>query len=287
MALWVNFDKIRPDATPEQQRSWVWWQVRSVFYQLRRRKTLTVESLAEHTECSVNEEEAEEKEVLESLMAALDPDERHIVQFHLDGYRGDEIGQQMGISRNNYYQRMHRAIGKMKRLALTLAALVAASSLAIAVIPQWRHAVFRLWQHDAEAVDSLPEEKTAPPVIKQLSDTIASQQTPQASIVKTMTVIEPMQPLYTFQYYDDVPFLEPHIHQDSISVTLEGSRLTIIGAKGETVKVFDLAGHLVAMQTADNICIIDILPPTDVFSGWSRYTYCLTIGNRPPIMVYL
>ena len=41
IALWLNLDKLRPDATPGEERAWVRWQVQSWFEHMGRRRQLS------------------------------------------------------------------------------------------------------------------------------------------------------------------------------------------------------------------------------------------------------
>ena len=53
IALWENFDKLRPGASASQERSWVRWQARSVFYQIGRQKRLSTVPLCDGGVCGL------------------------------------------------------------------------------------------------------------------------------------------------------------------------------------------------------------------------------------------
>ena len=113
MVNWNNLDKLRPDATPSQERAWVGWRARSVFFRIGRTRQLPTEPLTDEIANSVVADESHRlAEILEGCMSSLSDGERQMMQLYLDGYNAEEIGQQIGVSRDAVYQRMHRAINR-------------------------------------------------------------------------------------------------------------------------------------------------------------------------------
>ncbi len=290
IALWENFDKLRPDASPRQERAWVCWQARSVFYQIERRHTLATEPIAKELADSLADDESQHrKELVEELLSALSSDDRHIVQFWLEGYSGDEIGDKMGISRDNVYQRMRRIILKLRRLAFILLALLLTSSIAVAVVPQWKRLFFNSGHIEETVVDTVPELTTpeprvasTPPDTVILADSIEMParhrmeplEMPLTSDVIDMLVIE-----------DPPGELQPVPRQNKPTVLVKNSRLIISGVDGELVKVY-CGGKLLAAQKAGCVCLIDLFPIPDAYGFWhSEYT--LQIGTRPAILLEL
>ena len=295
IALWENHEKLRPDALPWQERAWVYWQARSVFYRIeRRQKTATVpinEALADSV---TDEESLHNKEIIEELMSTLSPDEQRMLQLHLAGYEGDEISNKMGVSRNTVYQRMRRAIQKMQRVALILVALLLTIATAVAVVPQWRKTIFKGGTVKETPIDTIAVHigtQAALPAESQ-HDTItaiidsASRPTPQK-----LEPIEPMpslDPVEMISITDELP--PPHL-DDIPTIWREGSLLFITGAAGEIVRIYDLGGNLVAAKRATEFCFIDLYPIFSTYAGfWTiqgRHDYLIQIGSRPALRIQL
>lgn len=285
LALWENFDKLRPGATPGQERAWVRWQARSVFFQINRRKKPDTEPLTDAIADNIADENSSNSEILDDLMAALDPDERQMLQLYLDGFHGEEIGRQMAISRNTYYQKLHRAILKMRRVSLIVLVLILTSATAIAIVPQWRHFFFDRWEDEKQVSDTIPQKPDKIEEEPLPSDSVPQQHNNHIRAQQPLVSLEQIAPLDILDIIGvaDTIYMAPK--QDSLSISLIGNRLTITGAKGEIVRLYDLSGHILFWQEAEGICIIDIIPNMDFFSGWSRNKYILEIGKRTPIMI--
>ena len=102
--------------------------------------------------------------------------------------------------------------------------------------------------------------------------------------------LEPLPPLSTLQVLQNPvspDTLSPLEMDDMPLVSVDGMTLTITGASGERIKVYDNNGNLVACQVASSICIIDLFPCTDALSCCRRNTFILQIGNRPTLRLEL
>lgn len=300
--LWENLGKLRPNSTPWQERAWVRWQARSVFYQTDRRKTLPTEPLTDTlSNTAADEESVHRKELLDNLLSTLTPDEQRMMQLYLDGYRGEEIGTAMGLNRDAVYQRMHRAIQKMRRVVLILLALLLTSLVAIAVVPEWRQLFFGTGSDEPTPIDTIPTQER--PTTQRTNHTDTLTPTPTAKQAPKAKP-EPLKKMPTLDILSliDVPDeqLEPleAPRNDEPTVSLDGSRLTITGVDGELVRVFDCSGNLISAQKASVICTIDLFPSTSTFLGLasngsalgttSKCTeYIVMIGNRPPLKVQI
>ena len=298
--LWENFGKLRTNSTTWQERAWVRWQARSVFYQIDRRKTLYTEPLTEDFfHSTADEESVHRKELLDSLISTLTPDEQQMMQFYLDGYHGDEIGAAMGINRDAVYQRMHRTIQKMRRVVLILLALLLTSLVAIAVVPEWRQ--FFFGGKNNETPPSTPTQPPKEPVPQPIDTIPHTNQVKQAPKAKA----EPLEKMPTLDILSlilslmDVPdeTIEPPSDVEP-TISLDGSRLTITGVDGELVRVFDCSGNLIAAQKASVICTIDLYPSTSTFRGLASNgsamstrskcdEYVVMIGDRPALKVQI
>ena len=288
IALWENFDKLRQDVTPGQERAWVYWQARSVFFQDGRRKTLTTVPITEAIADVVPDEEARHRsEIIEELLAALNPDEQRVVRLYLEGYQGDEIGEKMGVSRDAIYQRMRRIVKKLRSVALILVAMLLVSAIAVAVVPQWRRAFFGLWKSEEAVADTVPAQAGSRPA---LQDTVPpAEMTGKVSRQKAQ--LEKMPPLdivdlvchnekYLESYADR---FTPLLLQDVPTISRDGASLIVTGADGEMIRVYDFTGKLVFAQRAGALCIIDLFPNT---SDWyCKNEYILRIGNHPDLKV--
>lgn len=285
IALWENFGKLRPDATSGQERAWVRWQARSVFYQIDRRQVLPTAPLSDRLSNSVAEEDARQrKETLEELLSSLDPDEQRMLRMYLEGYRGEEISAAMGISRNNFYQRMHRAILKMRSVALIVLALVFASGVAIAIAPQWRHLIFV----GGEPEDTVPDTHPVPPKaaapVAPPRDTVAPPPTARPDTLPPRETVEYLPPLVLSGEMSAPRKMPSRMEHDSVTISVDGTRLVITGAEGEWIRVYDYGGMLVASQMASRICIIDLYPSLNHFA---KKCFRLKIGNRTPLQLQL
>lgn len=288
IALWQNFGKLRRDASTGQERAWVRWQARSVFYQIERRRRISTVPIDENLQSdNIADEEAQQrKETLDNLLAALSPEEQRMMRLYLDGYQGDEIGERMGISRNTVYQKIRRALQKMRNVAIVLLAMLLTTAIAVAVVPEWRQFIFGGGEEEIaiDTVDDYEElgEQTMVPIQKD-STTMAVKK----HVYRQPEPIEMLPPLDMFTPSDVPEELSPLEMDDMPTVSVDGMTLTITGASGERIKVYDNSGKMVACQIAGSICIIDLFPCTDAFSSSRRNTFILQIGNRPTLRLEL
>ena len=143
IALWLHLDQLRTDVSPKEEKAWVWWMTRTTLDHLHRSQQLPLQALTEAiAETIPDADNSAVEEDIEELMAALSPEEQQLVRLHIEGYRADEIAETLGLGRDTVYQRMHRALGKARKVLLVLFLLLVASTVAIAVVPQWRQRVF-------------------------------------------------------------------------------------------------------------------------------------------------
>lgn len=290
IALWENYDKLRLDASPAQERAWVRWQARSVFYQIVRRRKVPTIPIGDNLQVDniADEEAHQRKETLDNFLAALSHEDQRMMKLYLDGYQGDEIGERMGISRNTVYQRMRRAVQKMRNVALVLLAMLLTTALAVAVVPEWRQYIFGGWGIKETHSDTIPEPNEPEPAVTQL-EPIPPTPAKKTSFRKPQP-LEPLPPLSTLQVIQNPvspDTLSPLEMDDMPLVSVDGMTLTITGASGERIKVYDNNGNLVACQVASSICIIDLFPCTDALSCCRRNTFILQIGNRPTLRLEL
>lgn len=111
LSLWEHYGSLRPKANVLQERSWVFWHTRTVLNHLHRRPSPTLVPLM----VDVVDESDDSKEQLEDLIACLGDNDRALVRLRLEGYDATEIAQQLHISRDAVYQRLHRIIDGLKK----------------------------------------------------------------------------------------------------------------------------------------------------------------------------
>ena len=294
IALWENFDKLRRDASPNQERAWVRWQARSVFYQIGRKHKPSTLPLNDNLSNNISDEESHQRnEFIDDLIASLAPDEQHMLRLYLEGYNGDEIGKKMGISRDNYYQRMHRTIQKLRYIALILLALIFTSAIAIAIVPQWRQSIFNGIIPKEKVTDTVPKEsplKSSKRLTPSPDDTASEQfsmQTPPEITHPTVVHLECLTPMEPIDKTDVPEKLSPLAKHNDLTLSINGTYFTIPGAAGETVRVYDMAGNLVFGQKTGSFCFINLLPNIGAFFIDDWYQYKLQIGTRPLLLIKL
>ena len=285
IALWENYGKLRPQSTPHQERAWVRWQARSVFDQIGRRQQLSTEPLTEVlVDTLADEDTLQRRETMDDLLAALTPDEQRLMRLYLEGYSPDEISKQLGLNRYAVYQRMHRAVKKMRGVVLILLALMLTAAVAVAVVPQWRHLLFG---NDDETKEMVTDTTSAPP-----DTTVAIAEPPSTDTVVPIVRKEPRPVLEPVEHLpaailtaisDEPPPIPEH---NDITLSVDGNRLTIIGAVDEMVRIYDMSGILVASRQCSGFCIFDLFPNTDAFA-FERNNFRIEIGSRPALLLKL
>ena len=275
IAMWLHFDTLRPDATPGEVRSWVYWQCRSSLdLQRRLQRPLQQPLTALMEETLAADDSSQEKEEIEHLMAALIPDDQRLVRLHLEGYRAEEIAEALGLTRDAVYQRWHRALQKMRSVLAVLLFVAVASGLAIAVVPQWDRAVF----HRSKAIE---EPEPTP-----------QKQEPERAVSKSDTAMTDM-PLDTavpMPLREPIPLPErlqavPLLYEDSllppkqhISISLSGSTVIVSGLSGERVTLKAHNGFVLSSQECYGVWVYQLFPSYR-FSLANSNSYELQIGD--------
>ena len=138
--LWLHISELDMNAKPYQQKAWVEWQVRHVLSHSRKPREMehNMPELPDNDAAA----EAERRTLVADLMAQLQDGDRQLMQMRLEGYSADEIANTMGIKRDAVYQRIHRIVARLRKILIVLLFILAASAIVVAVVPQWRKAVF-------------------------------------------------------------------------------------------------------------------------------------------------
>ena len=277
IALWLHFDALRPDATPAEKRAWIYWQCRSTLDLQRRLQKPSMQPLTTLLEETVADEDTRHtQEEMEELMAALSHEEQRLVGLYLEGYKTKEIADLMNLSHDTVYQRMHRALGKARKAMLLTLLLLVASTVAIAVVPQWRQRVFNGGEPAAE--DTLPVSVPAPvaTVAPGVVDTL-----PAPIEIDTLLPREMPPPVehinfstIDFASFGDTPPPPSAKRLLPATISITGSILTVSGLDGEWVILYDKYGRVLSSKRCRGMCTF---PIKGCFYG--TYQYNLPVGD--------
>lgn len=273
IALWRHFDQLRPDATLQEERAWVRWQTRSVLDFHRRMQRPTPLPLTPGmADMQAADDILEQQEELEELMSTLNDDERRMLRLQLEGYRADEIAEAMGLKRDAVYQRLHRVVGKMRRVALLLVLLCLAVTVAVAVVPQWREQVFSRTEEEEK-----PEEEAVSPTEIPSPTPVVPLEVPVDTVAPRQAWIPP-EPLPHLNAPADTSLPDLPARKPEVGIAYNDGKLILTGlVDGELVVIRNPKGVLVALKrTHGSTCTIELTTDRLSYS-----TYILQIGNRP------
>ena len=273
IALWRHFGQLRPDATLQEERAWVRWQTRSVLdFQRRMQRPTPLPLTPGMADLQAADDILEQQEELEELMSTLNDDERRMLRLQLEGYRADEIAEAMGLKRDAVYQRLHRVVGKMRRVALLLVLLCLAVTVAVAVVPQWREQVF---SHTEE--EEKPEEEAVSPTEIPSPTPVVPLEVPVDTVAPRQAWIPP-EPLPHLNAPADTSLPDLPARKPEVGIAYNDGKLILTGlVDGELVVIRNPKGVLVALKrTHGSTCTIELT--TDRLS---YTTYILQIGHRP------
>ncbi len=205
------------------------------------------------------------------------------MRLHLEGYHADEIAEHMGLKRDAVYQRMHRALAKARRAIAVLLMLVGASALAIALVPQWRTAVFHTEPPAAEPAEVVvePVEPPESPSAVLEEEPLSEGMSADTPAVQPRALLEPLPPIpleslvgCLAEQHEPPP---PPPREDVI-VYVHGKSLTVKGPKDEFIRVYNERGVLVAAKRCRGRCTIENFAaphPDDI------RRYAVQIGSNP------
>lgn len=273
IALWRHFGQLRPDATLQEERAWVRWQTRSALdFQRRMQRPTPLPLTPGMADLQAADDILEQHEELEELMSTLNDDERRMLRLQLEGYRADEIAEAMGLSRDAVYQRFHRAVVKMRRVALLLALLCVAATVAVAVVPQWRVQVFSYTEEE-----EIPEEEVVSPIESPSPTPVVPLEVPVDTVAPRQAWIPP-EPLPYLTASNDTIIPDLPARRPEVGIAYNDGKLVLTGlVDGELVVIRNPKGVLVALKrTHGTTCAIELA--TDRLS---YTTYILQIGHRP------
>ncbi len=316
LRLWQHFDELRPDAQPHERKAWVEWQTRHVLEHAgRRQRPEPLSELPEQVDGDALVD-VEIRTLINDLLVQMQPDERQLVQMRLEGYSANEIAKEMGLSRDAVYQRMHRALAKARKVLLVLFLLLVASTVAIAVVPQWRHRVFGGGEPAVE--DTLPVSVPAAlsPALSvvgdSIGDTVVTRRTwiPPEPLSHLVTVADTVLPVPVpgiagpcgcsdsarggGQRADCVPFDDTDEEQQEeeadVTIRVVGNNIVVEGVRDERVDVFDSRGRLVATARCNDHCMLTIGMQDHSYSPTTTSgtnAFWVQVGDRPRQQVFI
>ena len=282
IALWLHFKELIPDATHGEKRAWVYWLTRTTInHKLRKPSVETMLLTSEQTDSLTDEASLCDRENIEDIMASLSPDEQHMVRLRMEGYKADEIASIMGLKRDAVYQRMHRAVVKMRQVLLILFLVLVLSTLAVAVVPSWRKTVIeKVHQKEDKGAlrGEMPSTKPQDVVKGSQPEDILQEETsctpvrverlPDADAKALISCIN--------GECDTLPAgLEAMLPEPIIVVSMR--QLIVTGIYGERVSVYVQGGTLVSSQVCNGICVVGFLR--------DGVSYRIQVGRRPPIIL--
>lgn len=114
--VWHGFDTLDADSTARQVNRWLQRVMYTTFVShLRHWHRSEVMVPLEEAE-SLAAGDDDNVELIQALLMHLSPDERQIVEQHLQGYTHAEIAERNQLTRMAVAQRIHRIIQKLKKL---------------------------------------------------------------------------------------------------------------------------------------------------------------------------
>lgn len=309
IALWLHFDKLRPGTSPHEEKAWVRWLTRTTLDHQCRHQRPPMLALTNAMAESIPENGSMAEDI-EDLMAVLSSEEQQLLRLHIEGYRADEIAQTMGLNRDAVYQRLHRAVGKMRRVALLLLLFCLVATVAVAVVPQWRQWVTSRTVKEEKPLEApLKPSESKPLFVDTMSTTIvdtparrrvwvAPAPLPYLVDVHDTTIPSPRVPCGCPDTIGTIGQREDCISFDDYDESVEETLppVTIIvnhdiivveGAEDEPVNVYDAQGRLVATVQCNGRCslVIGANSNNSTTSGYAAYW--VEVGSRPRQQVFL
>lgn len=282
IALWLHFKDLIPEASRGEERAWVYWVTRTAInHQLRKPSIETMLLTPDQADCLSDGASMHDKEDIDDLLASLSPDEQRMMRLRMEGYKTDEIASILELNRDTVYQRMHRAVVKVRQIMLILFLVLMLSTLAIAVVPSWRKAVIEKVHQKEEKepyqadesdtklqyagmegqTEEMPLEETAPAPVR-------VERLPDADAEALISCVN--------GECDTLPVsLEAMLPEPIIVVSQR--QLIVTGIYGERVSVYVQGGALVSSQVCNGICVVGFLR--------DGVSYRIQIGRRKAVIL--
>lgn len=316
LRLWQRYGELRREAAPHERKAWVEWQARHVLNHAgRRERPVAMSDLPEQADGDTIDE-AEVRMLVDDLLAQLHPDERQLLQMKMEGYSAGEIAKKMGLSRDTVYQRMHRTMLKARKMLLMLLLLLVASSITVAVVPQWRQKVFGIGKPNVKdneepslnhSMTTSPsqenEEEQKPDSTSRRHVWIPPEPIPHLVAIANTTTPTPMptlgEPCGCPEGYHrknqndslatpDDPCEPMPDELPEVSIMVVGCNIVVEGADDEIVDVFDAQGRLMTTTRCNGQCTLTIRADFNSYpNNVSPTSYWVQVGSRPRRQVFL
>lgn len=113
-ALWMQFGKLRPDASPAVAKAWVWWRMRTVLYNIRRGLDVSLVPLDAVGDDELNAPSEADMQWVEDVLSLLDPDDQRLMGMVVDGYKAREIAEALSLRPEAVRKRLSRIRAKLR-----------------------------------------------------------------------------------------------------------------------------------------------------------------------------
>ncbi len=114
LELWEHFGSLRTNARPHEERAWVTLHTRRTLNHLHRKSKHVYVSLTPDNSDALTCDNDSSCELVDDLLDTLSSADRQLVELRMKGYDATEIAEQMGITRDAVYQRLHRIVVKLR-----------------------------------------------------------------------------------------------------------------------------------------------------------------------------
>lgn len=314
IVIWLHFDKLRPGASLREEKAWVRLLIRRTLdHQNRGQRPPMVAMTDAMAESIPNVDGSPSEEDIEELMATLNPEEQQLMRLHIEGYRADEIADVMGLNRDAVYQRMHRALSKARRVLLAVLLVAVVSSIAVAVVPQWREWVFPPadeGENPAEEPLKAPEGfPSLPDTLEVVVDTPVHRPSwvPPPPLPHLAAVVDTSLPHPPATLSDpckcpdgrrlalltnpgdslDDPCEPVEEELPEVTIIVNGDMVVVEGTADEEVCVFDAQGRLVTSARCNGHCSLPIRVNSFVSNASEARMFWVQVGSRHRQQIFL
>lgn len=113
IGLWLHLDSYIPGRA---EAAWVYWRARKVVYDYFHRRLPPPDLLSQEIVDTMAEETSQGCELLEEIMAYLDPEERRLLKLRLEEESVADMAARLQCSTNAVYKRLEHVIKKARKI---------------------------------------------------------------------------------------------------------------------------------------------------------------------------
>jgi RNA polymerase sigma factor (sigma-70 family) len=118
--MWLSLDTLDMTIPLKDEKMWVINMVRRVVRHSEKLQNVLEnepkEAIEEVHDIPYSDYDMADREMVDDLKEMLEPDDRKVVEYIMQGYSNKEIAQKMGINQNTMNQKKNRIIGKMRKI---------------------------------------------------------------------------------------------------------------------------------------------------------------------------